>query len=130
MYDAGKIIAGLMVFLVLMTFPIWHNLLFGVTEIQDPEIATKNMPGKDQCVKSTAEMKALHMDLLNQWRDSAVRQGERVYTAADGRKFNMSLSQTCMDCHNNKEKFCDRCHNAVAVSPYCWECHIEPKELK
>jgi len=33
-----------------------------------------------------------------------------------------------MDCHNNKTKFCDQCHNYAGVSPYCWECHIEPKE--
>jgi hypothetical protein len=33
-----------------------------------------------------------------------------------------------MDCHSNKSKFCDQCHNYVDVDPFCWDCHIEPKE--
>jgi hypothetical protein len=38
------------------------------------------------------------------------------------------LQNTCLNCHNNKSKFCDQCHNYAEVTPYCWECHIEPKE--
>lgn len=128
MSDRAKIIIGLIVFLIIMTFPIWYDQVRGVAPLPDPEIATRNVPGKDKCVASTEYMKAYHMDLLNQWRDTVVRRGERVYTAPDGRTFNMSLSKTCMDCHYNKTEFCDRCHNAMAVDPYCWNCHIEPKE--
>ena len=128
MRDSGKIAIGLILFVILMTFPIWYNLVIGVTEVPDPVIATKNVPGKDQCVRPVEYMKPMHMDLLNQWRDDAVRKGHRVYVAADGRKFNMSLSNTCLDCHNNKEEFCDRCHNAMAVKPYCWDCHNEPEK--
>jgi len=29
----------------------------------------------------------------------------------------MSLSQTCLGCHSNKEKFCDACHNYSGSSP-------------
>jgi hypothetical protein len=47
---------------------------------------------------------------------------------ADGKPVTMSLVGTCMRCHSNKSQFCDACHNYLAVSPYCWECHIEPKE--
>ena len=47
----------------------------------------------------------------------------------------MSLSGTahtkdggsCMSCHANKDKFCDRCHDYLAVKPYCWDCHVEPQ---
>jgi cytochrome c oxidase subunit 2 len=39
----------------------------------------------------------------------------------------MSLQNTCMHCHSNKQKFCDECHTYVAVKPYCWDCHIAPK---
>ena len=126
MYDAGKIITGLVIFLVIITFPFWYNALSGAQGLQDPEIATRNVPGKDQCVLPKGEMKTVHMQLLNQWRDSVVRRDQRVFTARDGRKFNMSLSNTCMDCHNDKAKFCDRCHTALAISPYCWDCHVEP----
>jgi hypothetical protein len=33
-----------------------------------------------------------------------------------------------MECHSNKTKFCDQCHNYMGVAPYCWDCHIAPKE--
>jgi hypothetical protein len=42
----------------------------------------------------------------------------------------MSLQNSCMKCHSNKKEFCDKCHNYVAVKPYCWSCHIAPKEDK
>jgi len=35
-----------------------------------------------------------------------------------------------MKCHSNKKEFCDKCHNYMAVVPYCWSCHIAPKEEK
>ena len=42
----------------------------------------------------------------------------------------MSLSQSCLGCHSNKEQFCDACHNYAGVKPNCWSCHIVPKEAK
>ena len=48
-----------------------------------------------------------------------------------GKEFEMSLSNTCIECHDNKAEFCDRCHNYASVRPYCWDCHIDnPKEMK
>ncbi len=70
-----------------------------------------------------------HMDLLNEWRDTVVRKGERRYVSASGRAFDMSLTRTCMSCHTSKKEFCDSCHNYLAVVPYCWDCHVEPKEV-
>jgi hypothetical protein len=35
-----------------------------------------------------------------------------------------------MGCHVNKSEFCDRCHDYTAVTPYCWECHVEPREVQ
>ncbi|MDX1708870.1 MAG: sulfate reduction electron transfer complex DsrMKJOP subunit DsrJ, partial [Desulfobacterales bacterium] len=67
--------------------------------------------------------------LLDVWRDAVVREGKRIYVNPAGKEFNMSLSNTCLDCHSNKAEFCDRCHNYASVRPYCWSCHIEnPKE--
>jgi hypothetical protein len=73
-------------------------------------------------------MRPYHMDLLNQWRDAVVRDGDRIYVSSTGERFEMSLSNTCMDCHVSKVNFCDSCHNYVGVSPYCWDCHVEPVE--
>jgi hypothetical protein len=71
------------------------------------------------------------MDLLNQWRNSVVREGKRTYVSkASGETFEMSLSKTCMGCHESRQKFCDRCHTYVNLRTAlpCWECHTEPKE--
>ena len=127
MYDAGKVITGLVIFLALLTFPIWYNIASGKGgDTPDPKIITN----EKACVEDTAYMKARHMDLLNQWRDMVVREGRRVHVTPSGRKFEASLSNTCMSCHSNKSEFCDACHNYIGVDPYCWDCHIEPKEGK
>jgi hypothetical protein len=129
MHDTGKVLIGLLIFLILMTFPIWYNLVGGVGPMEDPVIQTADVEGKDECVKSADYMRSQHMDLLNQWRDEVVRQGDRFTEEPYGHKIEKSLSNTCLDCHSNKEAFCDRCHDAMAVSPYCWDCHLTPDEI-
>jgi hypothetical protein len=126
MYDAGKIIVGLVVFVILATSPLWLNAIMGGS----PEVPELQLPtnGSTECVESTEYMRAEHMDLLNQWRDDVVRNGVRDYVSTtSGKVYDMSLSRTCMDCHSNKAEFCDACHTYMAVSPYCWDCHVEPK---
>jgi hypothetical protein len=125
MYNAGKIIIGLVVFVVLMTFPFWYNA--GKAAVP-PEI--KLPADEKQCVESKSFMRAQHMELIDDWRHAVVREGQRVYKGIGGKKYDMSLQNTCMSCHVEKEKFCDQCHNYVAVAPNCWDCHIEPKEKK
>ena len=73
-------------------------------------------------------MKTQHMKILDQWRNEVVRDGERYYTGNSGKMYYKSLQVTCMECHSNKSKFCDQCHNYTGVVPYCWDCHIQPKE--
>jgi len=57
-----------------------------------------------------------------------VRKGIRQYESSTGNVYDMSLQNTCMECHSNKSKFCDQCHTYTAVAPFCWECHIQPEE--
>jgi hypothetical protein len=123
MYNAGKIIAGLIIFLILVTFPVWFNLGKAATppELQLP--ATEK-----ECIEPKGFMRAKHMELVDLWRTEVVRNGKRIYVGASGRMYDMSLQNTCMSCHSSKSKFCDKCHNYVAVAPNCWNCHIEPKE--
>jgi hypothetical protein len=66
------------------------------------------------------------MDLLMTWRDQVVRENVRTFVAPDGKTYAMSLTKTCMKCHASKADFCDKCHDYVAVKPYCWDCHIDP----
>jgi hypothetical protein len=123
MRDKGRILVGLAVFLALVTFPVWYNLFAG----QPPAPPEPKLPiGGGQCVQDTATMRTDHMALLMEWRDDAVRSNDRIFTTSDGRRYYKSLSATCMSCHAEKSEFCDKCHNYAAVSPYCWDCHVEP----
>ena len=125
MYDAGKIIVGIVIFLGLIAFPIWYNVGKGATPTPPKlEVGTT----EKQCVESTAFMKSSHMQLLDQWRDAVVRNGKRLYTSSTGKTYEMSLQNTCTKCHSKKEQFCDRCHNYVDAAPKCWDCHIPPPE--
>lgn len=124
MYDANKIIPGLIIFFCLISFPIWYSVVSGkIAYTPEPEIITE----EKQCIEATQYMRDKHVDLLNDWRESVVREGTRTYVASDGKEYNISLTGTCMDCHSNKAEFCDQCHNYVGVKPNCWDCHIEPE---
>jgi len=128
-YDGKKIITGLVIFLGLMTFPFWYSRgkVIPPPELKLDTPAIQKLAEK-RCVEPTPYMRASHMTLLDSWRDSAVREGHQVYAASDGKKYSMSLSNTCLGCHSNKEKFCDQCHNYSGAKPVCWSCHIVPKE--
>ena len=130
----------MIVFLALITFPFWFTLASGKAGYRpNPELP------EGKCVEAKAYMKAWHMDLLNEWRDAVVRDGQRIYipkqevscsqdhectggSCVSGKcRYEMSLSNTCMKCHVSRDKFCNQCHNYIGVSPYCWDCHVEPK---
>jgi hypothetical protein len=134
LYDGGKIIIGLAVFLAFALFPFYNNL-GKVNAKPEPKTDTpaiqewEKLYGKKECVESKEYMRSEHMQMLNNWRDAVVRDMYRQYVSqTSGKKFNMSLQNGCMKCHSNKKKFCDECHNYMAVKPYCWECHIQPQE--
>jgi hypothetical protein len=131
LYHGGKIAAGIAIFVVLITFPFWYGR--GKTS-GPPELSldTPVIAGlrEKRCLEETATMRTSHMKLLVNWRDSVVREGNRLYTAKNGKVYEMNLSGTCLKCHINKEQFCDRCHNYVGAKPSCWSCHIVPGEVK
>ena len=129
MYDAGKIIVGLIIFIGLFTSPIWYDLSSGESS-NKPNIVLPVNEDIKECVASTQYMRASHMDLLNEWRDEVVRKGNRIYTSPNGKEFEMSLTKTCTNCHSNKTEFCDRCHDYLGVTPYCWDCHVEPPKTE
>jgi len=129
MPDSGKIMAGLIIFLAIATFPFWYGK--GKTgslpplPLDTPEIQSLKIK---KCLEPTAYMRASHMELINSWREAAVRDGQYLYVNHEGKKFSVSLSRTCLGCHANKEKFCDACHNYSGVKPACFSCHVVPKE--
>jgi hypothetical protein len=127
MYNGGKILIGLGLFLVLITFPIWYNVANDRAGYSP--VLEKAVRG-DNCVRDSSWMVANHMDLLNQWRDQVVRENDRFEESTDGTFHEKSLTNTCLNCHENKDQFCDKCHNYLGVDPYCWQCHIVPKEIQ
>lgn len=128
MYDGSKIIPGLIIFLGLVTFPFWSNI--GRAAYERPELKLPEF--EKECVAPKEWIRAEHMQLLNEWRDLAVRDNQRMYVNQADKTFDMSLTRTCMSsqCHADKAEFCDRCHNALAVDPYCWDCHVVPSTVE
>ena len=143
MYNAKYIWPGIVIFLGLFTIPFWSN--FGSSTYERPAIAMPQgkadaaewvkipdqktrmeFPGT-ACVEPGDYMRAEHMQILDTWRDMALREGKREYVASNGSTWNISLQNTCMQCHANKVDFCDKCHNSNSVNPYCWDCHVAPK---
>ena len=127
MNDKKIIVIGLIIFLIIILFPVWYNVARG-RATYDVE-ADLQMPGPEhgkRCVMETRKMRESHMDLLNDWRDRVVRKGQRIYTDEEtGAKYEMSLTHTCLKCHDNREQFCNVCHDYMGVKPYCWDCHVD-----
>jgi len=123
MYNKRTIIPGLAIFVLFVTFPLWFNAFSTASTVPKPELPPG---GEKQCVASATEMRASHMALLNEWRDDVLRDGGRVAVTVDGKEYRKGLQMACMQCHSNKEKFCDSCHDYVSVTPYCWDCHLTP----
>ncbi|HWQ74791.1 MAG TPA: sulfate reduction electron transfer complex DsrMKJOP subunit DsrJ [Syntrophomonas sp.] len=128
MYNGGKIIAGLAIFVALVTSPFLMNI-GKADEAPQPNLDTPaiNQMSQKQCVESAEFMRTEHMQMLNEWRDQVVRNGDTVYVSSSGQEYEMSLENSCLQCHSNKEEFCDSCHTYASVEPYCWDCHTYTK---
>ncbi len=126
MYDSGKIIPGLLIFVLLITLPIWYNNLSNAGQVKTPEPPDKGMLmgftfANGQEHPSAAEMRAKHMEHLKIFHANAVA---KLAEQKDKKMPTMS----CMMCHGSKEQFCDSCHATISEKkvPDCWECHQKP----
>jgi hypothetical protein len=70
----------------------------------------------EECVRDTEYMRFHHWELLRGIREEVVRYGTRGELGL----------QDCSKCHSSRERFCDRCHQAVSLSPDCFGCHYYP----
>ena len=129
MNDKSMIIGGLIVVLVVLTSPIWYSLAAG----ESADRPVLDMPqGETECVEDTDYMRGHHMDLLEEWRNEVVRDGnaEKYESESSGKEYEKSLTKTClMQCHLTgdvrKEDFCGKCHAYADVHPTCWDCHVQ-----
>lgn len=122
MRDRVAIIAGLLAFVALFTFPFWRGVA-AHTSTAEPQLQLPK--GQAECVAPLSVMRASHMKLLLEWREGRVREDRPQYTSFDGRTYKVSLSGTCLSqCHGSKQQFCDRCHSYAGIAtPTCWSCH-------
>jgi hypothetical protein len=146
MYDKGKIITGVVIGLLLLTFPMAYLAASGEGgDFPEPVLPLD----EDQCVEPAEWMSDNHMRLLDEWRNTVVRGGDRTYVAGDRLEYYIGLtgldeeemsrvrdsleipdlkSGGCLQCHSNKDEFCDTCHSYAGVEPECWNCHVEGDE--
>ena len=127
MYNAKAVIIGIVIFIVIFSSPFWLGWI-GADYTKTGVV----LPEEDKtCIESTEFMRANHMRLLDEWRDQALREENREYVSSiNSKRWAISLQNTCMKCHTNYAAFCERCHVANSVYPYCWTCHITPAEGK
>jgi hypothetical protein len=69
------------------------------------------------CVLPRETMRYAHMTYLEMLRDRVVRQGDRT------RSLHAQGIASCRGCHEHRETFCDKCHEAASVRLGCFKCH-------
>ena len=131
-YDGKYILIGLLV------FSCWRPSRYGsTTEGRSAARPKLDTPVISQMVKSSAfcprrdDHRAY--EALERMEDGGRPGWQEMYVASDGKTYEMSLQNECMRCHSNKAQFCDKCHDYAGLKkddPYCWNCHIAPKENK
>ena len=84
MYNKGLVITGIVIFVVFFTSPFLIGLVKSGPPPQ-PELSPKAKLAK-QCVEAKEYMVESHMQMLNDWRNEAVRMGKRIYVATDGKE--------------------------------------------
>ena len=86
MYNGGKIITGLIIFVLLISAPFWLNVS-QANELPDISLDTPaiNQLSEKQCVESVEFMRSQHPQLLNDWRDQVVREGSPSMSAVPGK---------------------------------------------
>lgn len=130
MYNAKAVIIGIILFVALFTTPFWLSWI-GPDYTKTGVVLTNMAKEAGTCIENVEFMRSNHMRLLDEWRDTALREENRVYVSAlNGKKYAISLQNTCLKCHSNYSQFCEKCHIPSNVYPYCFTCHIISTEGK
>ena len=120
MKDAGKLIGGVAIAAIVAAGPLWVGAVRGA---KSEPLASPRLDGP--CVDSKDSMRRNHPALLSAWRAQVVRDGQRTHHTSDGRDLPIGLGETCLGCHGEASRFCERCHAQVGVTLSCWQCHSQ-----
>ncbi|MDP8205807.1 MAG: hypothetical protein P9L92_04010 [Candidatus Electryonea clarkiae] len=116
---SGQVIIPV-ILIILILLPFGYSLVNRViAQGSDRSEAFLERPDAkyENCIRDTEYMRYHHWELLRTVRVEVVRYGKRGDIRLD----------SCMECHPNRERFCNRCHEAVSLTPDCFGCHYYPE---
>ncbi|MHC4942061.1 MAG: hypothetical protein ACYTG7_03490 [Planctomycetota bacterium] len=117
-FESGQaLLASVLVVIILI--PIGYSIVHGILPkgVDSAELFLERPdPKYEKCVKDTEYMRYHHWELLRGIREEIVRYGIRGEIGLYG----------CRDCHTSREGFCNKCHDAVSLTPDCFDCHYYP----
>jgi hypothetical protein len=117
--SSGKGLILVVVLIAVILLPLAYSLLSSVLaqSAESPRVFLERPdPKYKECVEDTEYMRFHHWELLRRVREEVVRYGIRGDVGL----------HTCKDCHVNRERFCNQCHNSVSLFPDCYGCHYYP----
>ena len=109
--------AAVIIPIVAIVFPILYSVATcAFTPDDNFPFIEKPDPKYKSCVKETSYMRFHHCEYLLGVREDVVRYGKRG---------EVNLNK-CRECHTSREQFCNKCHDAVSLTPDCFGCHYYP----
>lgn len=118
MYEAGQArLAAIVAALVFV--PLCYSIVSRIVPNETQSSGTfleRPDPKYKECVRETSYMRFHHWELLRGVREQVVRYGIRS---------EIDLNK-CRECHTSRERFCNRCHDSVSLTPDCFDCHYYP----
>lgn len=107
------------ILIALMLVPLGYSIFARMIpqSVDTPDVLLERPdPKYKRCVEETVYMRYHHWELLRGIREEVVRYGKRGEVGLN----------RCRDCHTSRERFCNRCHDAVSMTPDCFGCHYYP----
>lgn len=114
----GRVLLAVVIVLIIL-IPLGYSIASRIIPkgVEVPEVFLERPDAKyDRCIRETEYMRYHHWELLRGVREEIVRYGKRG---------DIELN-TCRECHTSRERFCNACHDAVSLTPDCFECHYYP----
>jgi len=115
-FDDKRVVIAVSVIVAFVAIPFLFSLIGFVAARNARPFLEYPDEKYENCVRETEYMRFHHWELLAQIREDFVRHGKRGDITLSG----------CRECHPNRERFCNECHNAVNLTPDCFGCHYYP----